>query len=142
MGNEERVSPGRVLGVSRRDLLRRGAVVGGTLLWATPVVQSLSPAAYAQMGPSPGACAACYCWNGAADKTEITGDQCADDGTVGFQLNRDECQRWCAHEGPYTGVAGAPGGPFQHSEYCSGANSCRCSSENDFDPTLTGVKCT
>jgi hypothetical protein len=33
--------------LNRRELLRRGAVVGGTLLWAAPVVQSLSPAAYA-----------------------------------------------------------------------------------------------
>jgi hypothetical protein len=31
----------RELGISRRDLLRRGAVVGGTLLWATPVIQSI-----------------------------------------------------------------------------------------------------
>jgi hypothetical protein len=29
-------------GISRRDLLKRGAVVGGTVLWATPVVRALA----------------------------------------------------------------------------------------------------
>lgn len=42
-------------GVSRRDVMRRGAVVGGSLLWATPVVQSLGGKAFAQAQPgSPG----------------------------------------------------------------------------------------
>jgi hypothetical protein len=35
------------LGISRRSLLKRGAVVGGTV-WAVPVVQSLSAPAFAQ----------------------------------------------------------------------------------------------
>lgn len=35
------------LGVSRRDLIRRGAVVGGALLWVAPAIQSLTPPAYA-----------------------------------------------------------------------------------------------
>lgn len=30
------------LGISRRQLIKRGAVVGGTVLWAAPVVQSLT----------------------------------------------------------------------------------------------------
>ncbi len=35
-------------GITRRDLLKRGAVVGGTVLWATPVVQTVGMArAYA-----------------------------------------------------------------------------------------------
>lgn len=47
------------LGISRRDLIRRGAVVGGTLVWAAPVVQSLRPAfAQAQTG-SPACDASC-----------------------------------------------------------------------------------
>jgi hypothetical protein len=32
------------LGISRRDLIRRGAVVGGTLIWTVPVVTTLSRA--------------------------------------------------------------------------------------------------
>lgn len=36
-------------GMTRRELLKRGAVVGGTVLWATPVVQTLGMArAYAE----------------------------------------------------------------------------------------------
>ncbi len=34
--------------LNRRELIRRGAIVGGTLLWATPAIQSLAPNAYAQ----------------------------------------------------------------------------------------------
>lgn len=37
----------RHFGISRRDLIKRGAVVGGTLVWATPVVQRLTPPAFA-----------------------------------------------------------------------------------------------
>lgn len=37
----------RELGISRRDLIRRGAVVGGTLLWAAPVIKTLSGTALA-----------------------------------------------------------------------------------------------
>lgn len=46
-------------GISRRDLLRRGAVVGGTLLWATPVIQSITTPAYAQEVTP--ACHTCCC---------------------------------------------------------------------------------
>ncbi len=38
---------GAELGLTRRDLLRRGAVVGGTLLWVAPAIQSIAPKAYA-----------------------------------------------------------------------------------------------
>jgi hypothetical protein len=44
------------LGISRRDLIRRGAIAGGTLLWAAPVISSIRTPAYAA---SPIACAAC-----------------------------------------------------------------------------------
>ena len=42
MADNERMR--RQLGLSRRDLLRRGAIVGGTLLWTVPVVSTLSRA--------------------------------------------------------------------------------------------------
>jgi hypothetical protein len=35
------------LGMSRRTLLKRGAVVGGTLVWAAPAVQTLGRSAFA-----------------------------------------------------------------------------------------------
>jgi hypothetical protein len=41
-------------GVSRRDAIKRGAVVGGTLLWATPVLQSLATPAFAGSPTDPG----------------------------------------------------------------------------------------
>jgi hypothetical protein len=44
-------------GMTRRDLMRRGAVVGGTLLWVAPAIQSIGSKAYAQVGSPP--CAAC-----------------------------------------------------------------------------------
>jgi hypothetical protein len=35
-------------GLGRRDLLKRGAVLGGAVIWTTPVVQSLATPAFAQ----------------------------------------------------------------------------------------------
>lgn len=46
------------LGISRRTVLRRGAVVGGSLVWAAPAVQSISRSALAQ---DPGTPAPCDC---------------------------------------------------------------------------------
>lgn len=46
------------LGISRRDLLRRGAIVGGTLVWAAPAVQTFARPAFAQEQGSP-ACEPC-----------------------------------------------------------------------------------
>lgn len=51
MDNEESVNP--QLGISRRDLMRRGAVIGGTLVWAAPAVQTVSRAALAQTTGTP-----------------------------------------------------------------------------------------
>ena len=36
------------LGISRRQLIKRGAIVGGTVVWAAPVVQSFTAPAYSQ----------------------------------------------------------------------------------------------
>ena len=44
------------LGISRRTLIKRGALVGGTLVWAAPAVQTLSRAGAAG---SPGCDAKC-----------------------------------------------------------------------------------
>lgn len=49
--NNDVVNP--ALGISRRDLLKRGAVVGGTLVWAAPVVQTISRSALAQTDGTP-----------------------------------------------------------------------------------------
>ena len=47
-------------GISRRELVKRGAIVGGTLLWAAPVIQSVSVPAFAA---SPTAHTCCSCIN-------------------------------------------------------------------------------
>ena len=129
----------RELGLNRRDLIRRGAVVGGTLLWVTPVVQSIGPAAMAQTRRSPGACACCYCYNGPIDAPIVGAggarDECSDNGVVGFRMNADECENYCKH----TGGAGAPGGPFENSQYCSGSNVCSCN--NAGEPGANGCTC-
>lgn len=38
--------------LSRRDVLRRGAAVGGALVWSVPVVQSATPSAFAAGSPA------------------------------------------------------------------------------------------
>jgi hypothetical protein len=40
--------------MDRRQLLRRGALLGGALAWTAPVVQSISPAAFADGSPPNG----------------------------------------------------------------------------------------
>ena len=42
-------------GLSRRDLIKRGAVVGG-VVWAAPVVSSMANPAFASSPPPPGDC--------------------------------------------------------------------------------------
>ena len=43
-------------GMDRRQLLKRSAVVGGALVWTTPVVQSIASPAFAQTSPSTQGC--------------------------------------------------------------------------------------
>lgn len=88
--------------MSRRDLLRRGAIVGG-LVWAAPVIQSLRTPAYAL---SPGIQSCCVC-----------------KGPVGFQFcfidlqECSDCQAFCAphggvktySQGTNCGCGGTPG---------------------------------
>jgi hypothetical protein len=127
----------RASGISRRELIRRGAVVGGTLLWAAPAIQSLAPPAFAQYQ----VCGCCYCWNGDKQNPgppnpgEPRADQCGDNGCSGFQATPEDCRAWCSS----TGQFGAPGGPFENSEHCCGT-SCICNTADD--PGLNGCTCT
>lgn len=107
-------------GITRRDLLRRGALVGGTLIWATPVLQSLTPPAYAQYAR----CGCCYCWSG--DRQSPSKDSCIDNGSTGILANADTCRAWCE--------SGAPSAPFDFSEYCSATTSCVCHKFGEGDP--------
>jgi hypothetical protein len=46
-------------GLSRREMLRRAGLLGGTLLWVAPAVQSLTPPAYAHVSPGMNYCCQC-----------------------------------------------------------------------------------
>jgi hypothetical protein len=51
----------RKLGMTRRDLLRRGAIVGGTLIWTVPVIQSISRDSSAHVAPGSPRFFCCWC---------------------------------------------------------------------------------
>ncbi|HEY7755833.1 MAG TPA: hypothetical protein VID69_06380 [Actinomycetota bacterium] len=94
---------GEELGLTRRDLLRRGAVVGGTLLWVAPAIQSIAPKAYAaqQVGSFKACC-------------QCSGSQVQPAGCTVDVITYDECAQRCggaamvAHHGVgnYTCVDG------------------------------------
>jgi hypothetical protein len=46
-------------GISRRDLLRRAAIVGGSVVWMAPAIQTLTPRAYADVSPGVSTCCQC-----------------------------------------------------------------------------------
>ncbi|NND03067.1 MAG: hypothetical protein HKN91_09790 [Acidimicrobiia bacterium] len=79
--------------ITRREMLKRGAVVGGTVLWATPVVQTIGMgAAYAQV-PSPSCGVYCISWSPTSTTNPVGGWMpsdgtgclpCPDDATVGL----------------------------------------------------------
>jgi hypothetical protein len=74
---------GRSLGVTRRDLLRKGAIVGGGLLWATPIIQSIPKPAFAQ---TPRCRACCRC----AEPNEF-GQTCGLDS-----FTAEQCEAFCS----------------------------------------------
>ena len=141
--NEKRLDLNDESGMTRRDMLRRGAIVGGTLLWVAPAIQSMAPKAFAQTdGAAPGSvpqCAACYCWNG--PKQTATGNR-GFDGDLGSGSGLDgisDCHDFCAHTGIYSGGGGAPDGPYRGSEFCSGSI---CDTNTQVETGDNGAFCT
>jgi hypothetical protein len=126
MGERESGMP-REQGISRRELLKRGAVVGGTMVWAVPVLQSLAPPAYAQYAT----CGCCYCWNG--PKENPTADTVSQDGCLTFHANPDACREFCSS-------SLAAGGPFVNSEQCCSTNDL-CNGNTRNDPGPNGCFC-
>ena len=57
-GDDGRLNLHDESGMTRRDLMKRGAIVGGTLLWVAPAIQSFGSKAFAQTNGSP-FCDAC-----------------------------------------------------------------------------------
>jgi hypothetical protein len=125
----------RASSISRRELIRRGAVVGGTLLWAAPAIQSLAPPAFAQQYAL---CGCCYCWTGDKQNPgppnpgQTRADLCSDDGCTGFLGTPEACRAFCSSDV-------APGGPFANSEQCCGTT-CICNTADD--PGTNGCTCT
>lgn len=112
------------VGMSRRDLLRRSAVVGGALLWAAPAIQSVGMKAAAAYGPSPGSCSACYCYTIDGQTGLVAKDiGVVDDFIPGTgQFTADDCENWCKWISGYNSSNGAPGGPYANHSYCSGSD--------------------
>jgi hypothetical protein len=141
---EKRIDLDSELGMSRRDLIRRGAIVGGTLLWVAPAIQSMAPKAFAQTnGEAPGSarCAACYCWDG--DKQNPTlGHNRGFDGDLGSGGGLDsqaDCTAFCTHTGDYGVSGGATGGPYGFGEFCSGLH---CDTNTQIEDGTNGAFCT
>jgi hypothetical protein len=90
------------LGMSRRDLLRRGAVVGGTLLWTVPVIKTISSATTSTGSPLFGCC---ECRNGAAGKKLCNPGKdhkiCYNEAEKCEDCTKAEssCRDWCAKQG-------------------------------------------
>jgi hypothetical protein len=105
------------LGLSRRDLLRRGAVVGGTLLWAAPAVQSITQPAFAQEQTGSVRYACCWCRHGKFAPSVTCGTQ----GSSGPLASDADCERYCKE------VNGGGGHEFHTSNRpftCSPKNGC------------------
>ena len=60
-------------GMTRRDLMKRGAVVGGTLLWVAPAIQTYGSKAFAQENGS-AACDACVAVTTGGHTTHVVFD--------------------------------------------------------------------
>jgi hypothetical protein len=68
-------------GITRRDLLKRGALVGGAVLWATPVVQVVGMGRAYAKDVSPNCTRFCLKWN--VDANAATGGgTCTDNGNL------------------------------------------------------------
>lgn len=118
--------------ISRRELIRRGAVVGGTLVWAAPLIQSLAPPAFAQYAT----CGCCYCWNGDKQNPSPNArgfrDLVSDNGCAGPLGTPEACTAFCS--GDAFGQ-----GPFQFSEQCCGT---LCEGNTQNDTGTNGCFCT
>jgi hypothetical protein len=129
-------------GMTRRDLLRRGAIVGGTLLWVAPAIQSLGTKAFAVEGNrgSKG-CAACYCWSPHNPGNPQGTHGNPEGGEAGTNVTQDglrskaDCHDWCTHTGAYASSGGIFGGPLENSDYCTGTAHCDALTSS----TLTGI---
>ena len=94
------------LGISRRQLIKRGAIVGGTVMWAAPMIQSLTTPAGAQtLGTTQHACCCCRDRNATPPRPPTAFD-CSTDGDFDERSSAGACKTFCAgggksHTGTY-----------------------------------------
>jgi hypothetical protein len=115
---DERRDLRQKLGISRRDLLRRGAIVGGTLVWTVPVIESISKHALAAKGSYHYFC--CFCTK--ANQTTI--GKCVASGRDIDIETPGACQSTCAETYADQGFTT---GHFKHSSRplsCSDHGGC------------------
>lgn len=123
------------LGISRRDLLRRGAVVGGTVLWATPVIQSLGSKAFAGAQPaSPDVHGCCFCYDGSGGPETATRSFCTADHFDGANASEENCKAFC-------GSSSRTGGAFQKFTWGASPNACDCINAQDPGPSGCSENC-
>ena len=78
-------------GVSRRDLLRRGAIAGGAIVWAVPVVESFGETRAYAAGSQLFSC--CYCFH-KADKHGCDKSGVCNTGS-GSPQSATACDQFC-----------------------------------------------
>jgi hypothetical protein len=132
--NQKRVDLNSEAGMTRRDLMRRGAIVGGTLLWAAPAIQSLSTKAYAQTVGRSGECATCYC--SFTRGARLVRDECNVDGVSGIYESDATCAAFCAAGGTQHPVSG-----YNGHQYTRCATDCQCHSKTAGNSAPYGVSC-
>jgi hypothetical protein len=80
----------RKLGISRRDLMRRGLIIGGTLVWTVPIIESISREAFAAKGSPEAKCCACGTKkSGGDDYVCVTGSD------LNQMRNSGDCAQYC-----------------------------------------------
>jgi hypothetical protein len=91
----------RKIGMSRRELIRRSAIVGGTLLWTVPAIHSLQSSAHPSGTPR---FFCCFCRKQRKGKPDQT--RCINPAPQ----HPDECARACRRAG-FTSPSSFHSGP-------------------------------
>jgi hypothetical protein len=104
--------------LTRREAIRKGAVVGGHLLWIAPVIQTLTPKAYAQVSPEVRTCCACHKTGGPGSP-----DICKQCSVDTFSSEAD-CKNACAARGEGGTTCGGQFRTNSTGFTCNPAGSC------------------
>jgi hypothetical protein len=84
--------------ITRRDALKKGAAVGGAVLWLAPAIQTLPRPALADVVGSP-VFTCCECRSGTAGAERCTGTGGRECTTTAAGTTLAQCQTYCAGKG-------------------------------------------